>query len=258
MRRRLVPIVFGLLFWAAVPAAAQAASLGIDVLSNRADLISAGDALVEVKIPAGVSASKVRVYDDAREVTSSFALRSERALRGRRRRPRARRQRADARPRPVPRPRASRSSNHPNGGPVFSGPQVQPWACQASAADAQCNQPATYTYQYKSSLTGQFAAYDPAEPAVRRRRRRRPTRARRCRTSSASRPATRTATSTAIAVALRPEQAMDAVGAAGAAGTTSCVITHGASCGQSTRTTSGRHGARTSMNDDGALGAASR
>ena len=55
-------------------------------------------------------------------------------------------------------------TNHPNGGPVFSGPQVQPWACQASAADAQCNQPASYTYQYKSSTTGQFAAYDPASP----------------------------------------------------------------------------------------------
>ena len=32
------------------------------------------------------------------------------------------------------------------------------------AADAQCNQPATYAYQYKSSLTGQFAAYDPQSP----------------------------------------------------------------------------------------------
>ena len=151
MRRRLVPIVFGLLVWAAAPAAAQAASLGIDVLSNRADLISAGDALVEVKIPAGVSASKVRVYDDARDVTSSFALR-----------PNGRFEglvdglalganvlRASA---PGAQARASRSSNHPNGGPVFSGPQVQPWVCQASAADAQCNQPATYAYQYKSSI----------------------------------------------------------------------------------------------------------
>ena len=23
--------------------------------------------------------------------------------------------------------------NHPNGGPVFSGPQIQPWTCQAGA-----------------------------------------------------------------------------------------------------------------------------
>ena len=31
--------------------------------------------------------------------------------------------------------------NHPNGGPVFSGPQVQPWVCQATAVDDQCNEP---------------------------------------------------------------------------------------------------------------------
>jgi hypothetical protein len=54
--------------------------------------------------------------------------------------------------------------NHPNGGPVMSGPQVQPWQCQAGARDAQCNQPPTYTSSYKSSVTGQFAAYDPASP----------------------------------------------------------------------------------------------
>ena len=26
-------------------------------------------------------------------------------------------------------------TNHPNGGPVFSGPQVQPWVCQETAVD---------------------------------------------------------------------------------------------------------------------------
>ena len=50
-------------------------TLGIDVLSNRADVISAGDALVEVRIPAGVSVAKVRVFDDGRDVTSAFAVR---------------------------------------------------------------------------------------------------------------------------------------------------------------------------------------
>jgi hypothetical protein len=54
--------------------------------------------------------------------------------------------------------------NHRNGGPVFSGPQVKPWVCQAGARDEQCNQPATYEYQYRSSITGQWAAYDPGNP----------------------------------------------------------------------------------------------
>jgi hypothetical protein len=54
--------------------------------------------------------------------------------------------------------------NRPNGGPIFSGPQIQPWPCQPTAVDAQCNQRASYAYRYKSSITGQFGAYDPASP----------------------------------------------------------------------------------------------
>ncbi|MFX5141990.1 DUF6351 family protein, partial [Acinetobacter baumannii] len=56
--------------------------------------------------------------------------------------------------------------NHPNGGPVFSGPQVQPWQCQEGAQDAQCNQAPVYTWLYKSinPLEG-LKAYDPAKPA---------------------------------------------------------------------------------------------
>ena len=60
MRRRLVSLVIAMLLCAAAPAGAEAASLGIDVLSNRADVISAGDALVEVKIPAGVRPERPR------------------------------------------------------------------------------------------------------------------------------------------------------------------------------------------------------
>ena len=75
MRRMwTVSLVVGLLLCCAASANA-ASSLGIDVLSNRADVISAGDALVEVRIPAGVNVSKVRVFDDGRDVTSAFAVR---------------------------------------------------------------------------------------------------------------------------------------------------------------------------------------
>ena len=42
-------------------------------------------------------------------------------------------------------------TDHPQGGPLWAGPQVQPWKCPAGALDAQCNQPATYKYLYKSS-----------------------------------------------------------------------------------------------------------
>ncbi len=57
-------------------------------------------------------------------------------------------------------------TNHPNGGPVLSGPQLQPWVCQATAVDVQCNQPPTYTYLYKSTdPTKQgLQPYDPEAP----------------------------------------------------------------------------------------------
>ncbi len=48
--------------------------------------------------------------------------------------------------------------NHPNGGPIFSGPQLRPWVCQDSAEDAQCNQPPEYTLLYKST--------DPRKPGL--------------------------------------------------------------------------------------------
>ncbi len=55
-------------------------------------------------------------------------------------------------------------TNHPNGGPVFSGPQVQPWVCQASAKDDQCNQRPTYDFQYRSKSSGGFETYHPENP----------------------------------------------------------------------------------------------
>ena len=175
----------------------EADELRVDVLSNRADLISAGDALVAVDLPGrrrrlDRSASPTT----ARDVTSAFAMRAERPLRGPRHRPRRRRATCSPRRAPGTTPAtASRSRNHPNGGPVFSGPQVKPWVCQEGAVDAQCNQPADAT----STSTRRPTARSPrTTPRTRRptSRRRRPTRARRSRTSSASRPATRTATST--------------------------------------------------------------
>jgi hypothetical protein len=163
MRRKLVVLAVGVLLGLVVPAEAAAPTLGIDVLSNRADVISAGDALVEVRIPAGVSPSKVRVYDDGRDVTSSFAIRPNGRFEGLvtglsigRNVLTASAQGAKSASIAV--------TDHPNGGPVFSGPQVQPWVCQSTATDSQCNQPASYQYQYNSSVTGQFGDYDPQSP----------------------------------------------------------------------------------------------
>src|SRR5262249_35299271 len=48
-----------------------------------------------------------------------------------------------------------------------SGPQLQPWVCESGAADAQCNQPPTYRFVYKSTDPSKqgFQPYDPGNPA---------------------------------------------------------------------------------------------
>ena len=48
----------------------------IVVLSNRADLVSGGDALVQVVLPGRVDPATVRVSVDGRDVTSAFAVRT--------------------------------------------------------------------------------------------------------------------------------------------------------------------------------------
>jgi hypothetical protein len=162
MRRKLLLLALGLLLLGSAPAEAAAPSLGIEVLSNRADVISAGDALVEVRIPAGVNTSKLRVYDDERDVTGAFAVRPNGRFEGLVTGLSIGRNVLAARA-PGAKDATVTVTNHPNGGPVFSGPQVQPWVCQATATDAQCNQPPSYSFEYRST-SGAFGPYDPENP----------------------------------------------------------------------------------------------
>ena len=56
--------------------------------------------------------------------------------------------------------------NHPKGGPVFTGPQTAHYRCQATARDAQCNEPVRYDFLYRSTdpLAAGLLPYDPASP----------------------------------------------------------------------------------------------
>src|SRR3954451_16308870 len=56
----------------AAPAQAAGGELRIDVLSNRADVISGGDALVQIVRPADASGSPFKVTVGDRDVTGSF------------------------------------------------------------------------------------------------------------------------------------------------------------------------------------------
>jgi hypothetical protein len=148
---------------AGVLARGPGGDLQIRVLSNRADLTSGGQALVEVGLPSGVRPGAVRLRLGDADVTADFGKRANGRFEGL-----------------VDDLRLGRNvltvsapgglndraviRNHPIGGPVFSGPQAQPWACQNGSDHPKCNAPTTYEYEYKSSADGQLHPYDPENP----------------------------------------------------------------------------------------------
>src|SRR5688572_31627724 len=60
--------------WANASAASQSQDKDIEIrtLSNRADLISGGDALVEVQLPRNLKAHKLQLRLNGRDVTPQF------------------------------------------------------------------------------------------------------------------------------------------------------------------------------------------
>ena len=151
-----------------VAAKKRGPAVRIQVLSNRADLVSAGDALLAVDPPAGTDASRAARPPQRRGRHRRVRRPRERPVRGPARRPAARRQRAGRQGRRDVKGSAAKLAitNHPNGGPVFSGPQVQPWVCQETAVDAQCNQPAEYEYSYMPEGGSALRALRPRQPAL--------------------------------------------------------------------------------------------
>ena len=142
---------------------------GIRVLSNRADLVSGGDALVEIRLPSRAKPQAVSVDIDGRDVTASFAVRADGRFYGLVTGLAEGDNHLTAH---VPNGPGARITitNHPIGGPIFSGAQVQPWACSTTSApslgppiDTQCNAPTQYRYVYRTTSNA-FAAYDPTQP----------------------------------------------------------------------------------------------
>src|SRR4051795_8602126 len=87
MRRGRVAIAPALLIGAvavlsAAPAHARTSVPTISVLSNRADLVSDGDALVRVTVPRGVRASQLRLTAGSRDVTRVLRRTGTRQLTG--------------------------------------------------------------------------------------------------------------------------------------------------------------------------------
>src|SRR5882762_7878908 len=161
-----------------------ASNFEIVTLSNRADLISGGDALVEVRVPKGVAPNQVRLSLNGHDVTAMFRADSTaRVMRGVLigMVPGRNDFLADSKGR-----RASLTiTNHAIGGPVLLGSQTTPWICATPtpvaqsgntpasnasglttfAFDAQCNIATEYKLFYRTTSAGCSSGLpDPSPP----------------------------------------------------------------------------------------------
>jgi hypothetical protein len=163
----------------------------IKTLSNRADLISDGNALVEIQVPKNVPMHQVTLLLNGANVTSTFvADEATRTLRGVVTGLTVGENQfvADANGNGKGRPWASLTiTNHPRGGPVLLGSQTQPWVCATPTAvpasgntpasnasglttfatDAQCSIATEYKLFYRTTVAGCSSGLpDPSGAAV--------------------------------------------------------------------------------------------
>ncbi|HUF33705.1 MAG TPA: DUF6351 family protein, partial [Acidimicrobiales bacterium] len=121
----------------------------VRTLSSRADLVSGGDAFVEIVVPAGSDLTAVVVDVDGVDVSSSFVAAGP-GLRGL------------VRVLPVGSSviTATLSDgsgarldvvNAAQGGPVFSGPLIEPWTCTNGSEEPDCSQDPTVNFYYRST-----------------------------------------------------------------------------------------------------------
>jgi len=151
-------------------ASASAGNPSIQILSSDPSYVSGGDTLVSVVAPAAASAKDIVLKLNGTDITNSLAYDAKsNSMRGLVGGLKDGANKLDASLKNGGSVTLA-LKNFPKGGPIFSGPQQQPWTCinakagLAAPTDSQCNAPVVYQYFYKSNATGKFAAYDPATP----------------------------------------------------------------------------------------------
>ena len=190
----LLAVALAGFFAAAAWANEGGSNLEIVTLSNRADLISGGDALVEVRVPKQVSLSAVKVKLNGHDITSSFkANTAARTLRGvvtglgEGRNDLVAVDGGKGNGKGDGKEVRLTITNHPIGGPVLLGSQTQPWICATPtpvaqsgntpasnasglstfAIDAQCNIATEFKLFYRTTTAGCSTALpDPSPPAT--------------------------------------------------------------------------------------------
>jgi len=169
-----VLVALGVSDRAVAAASANGGGVGeISVVSNRADLISGGDALVSVDL-LDTSPRAIRVELNGTNITSAFAVRPNGRYEGL--------VTGLEEGKNILRVRPGNGvgrwieiTNHPIGGPVFSGEQIQPWLCRTHlqggttpalgpAVDEKCNAAAPVVELFYRSTGNQWVVYDPSSP----------------------------------------------------------------------------------------------
>lgn len=146
-----------------------AGKLRLGVLSSRADMVTGGDALVEVALPEGTAAAALRITRNGDDVTASFAPTADgRALRGL----------VEGLAPGTNTLKASTDgaagdlvlTNHPITGPVFSGEHLKPFECRTVAAglgeakDADCSVATRFDWFYFTPAGDRKPLADPLGP----------------------------------------------------------------------------------------------
>jgi len=166
MRRALVLTAVVLIVLAtAGAAAAKGGQVVITTVADRADLISGTSTLVSITVPVGDKYSRLKVTLGKRSVKREFALRANGSFEGLLTGLKLGRNVLSA---VLPNGHGAKLTitDHPIGGPVFSGPQIEPWKCQAGAIDKKCDEAPKFQYLYKSTnpTASGLQPYNPADP----------------------------------------------------------------------------------------------
>jgi hypothetical protein len=167
MRRAAPLVALGLLLGLVPHATADGRPPVVRTLSNRPDLVSGGDVLLEVTVPAGSRLTGLtnRGHDLMRAMHQRSATQWRGLVTGLVEGPNPLRARTSA--------GGSATlvvTNHPAHGPVFAGPQVWPWRCDtashglAAPRTKWCETAPTITWSYFNVVTQHMADYDPANP----------------------------------------------------------------------------------------------
>lgn len=137
----------------------------IVVLSNRADMLSDGDALIEIIPPKDQAITRLMAKLNTTDVTNQFALRENKRWMGRISGMKVGENTLTIQVNSLPSV-TSNLRNYPNEGPIFSAPPVARLRCQDGGEPLTCNQPAEYTFLYKSSQPGSVGLkpYDVKNP----------------------------------------------------------------------------------------------